>query len=52
VVGIVDGVIPNLRNVRLAIYQSDDDPQVPPGANRKAVELLARGAREMGRVQL
>jgi len=48
VVGIVDGVIPNLRNVRLAVYQSDDDPQVPPGANRKAVELLAQAREKWG----
>jgi len=37
---IVEGVVPNLRNVRLVIYQSADDPQVPPFANRLAVKRL------------
>ena len=27
------GVIPSLRNVPIVIYQSDDDPNVPPAAN-------------------
>jgi len=40
VVDVVPGVIQNLRNVRMVIYQSDDDPRVPPDVNRKAVELL------------
>ena len=34
------GVVPNLRNVPIRIYQSDDDPNVPPLANRVAVEKL------------
>lgn len=42
------GVIPNLRNVPIVIYQSDDDPQVPPGPNRKAAELLAKAREEHG----
>lgn len=46
VVDIVPGIVPNLRNVPLVIYQSDDDKQVPPGPNRKAAELLAE-AREV-----
>lgn len=37
---IVEGVVPNLRNVRLVIYQSADDPQVEPFANRLAVKRL------------
>jgi predicted esterase len=40
-VDIVRGVIPNLRNVPIVIYQSDDDVQVPPDANRAAAKKLA-----------
>lgn len=45
---IADGVIPNLRNVRIAIYQSDDDPNVPPAANRVAVKKLAEAKERWG----
>ncbi|MFT5291649.1 MAG: putative esterase [Planctomycetota bacterium] len=38
--GIVEGVIPNLFNVPIRIYQSADDVQVPPEANRFAVKAL------------
>ena len=48
VVDIDYGVIPNLRNVPLVIYQSDDDPRVPPGPNRKAAELLAEARETYG----
>ena len=34
------GIIPNLRNLAIRIYQSDDDPQVPPEANRLAAQRL------------
>lgn len=44
-IDVEEGVIPNLRNVRIAIYQSDDDPNVPPDANRAAVAAL-EAARE------
>ena len=30
------GVVPNLRNVPMVVYQSLDDPQVPPAANQAA----------------
>ncbi len=40
VIDVTEGVIPSLRDVRMAIYQSRDDPRVPPAANQKAVELL------------
>lgn len=40
VTGIASGVIPNLRNLPIRIYQSDDDPQVPPDANRMAAQKL------------
>ncbi len=33
---LLPGVIPNLRNVPLVVYQSIDDPRVPPDANRVA----------------
>ena len=38
--GIIEGVIPNLRSVFTACYQSTDDPQVPPGPNQMAIKLL------------
>lgn len=44
-IDIEEGVVPNLRNVRIVIYQSDDDPNVPPEANRAAVQAL-ESARE------
>ena len=40
VIGITAGVIPNLRNLAIRIYQSDDDPRVPPDTNRQAAERL------------
>ncbi len=40
VIDIVSGIVPNLRNVALRIYQSNDDPKVPPDANRCAVKKL------------
>ncbi len=40
VVDIDAGVVPNLRNVPFIIYQSDDDPRVPPNVNRAASKLL------------
>ena len=47
-IGVDDGVIPNLRNVRVAIYQSDDDPNVPPDANRAAVTELEKAKERWG----
>jgi pimeloyl-ACP methyl ester carboxylesterase len=44
-VDVIEGVIPNLRNVPVRVYQSDDDPNVPPAANDIAVAKL-REARE------
>lgn len=40
IVDVVEGVIPNLLNSRLFVFQSRDDPRVPPGPNRFAVERL------------
>ena len=45
---VVGGVIPNLRNVPIVIYQSDDDPQVPPDANRIAAQKLAEAKERWG----
>jgi poly(3-hydroxybutyrate) depolymerase len=40
VIDISNGIVPNLRNLIVRIYQSDDDPQVPPDANRFAAKRL------------
>ena len=48
VTGISSGVIPNLRNVPVRIYQSDDDPNVPPAANRAAAQELAKAKERWG----
>jgi pimeloyl-ACP methyl ester carboxylesterase len=42
------GVIPNLRNVRVRIYQSDDDPRVPPVSNRIAAKRLEEARERWG----
>jgi len=47
-VDVVEGLIPNLRNVRLAVYQSDDDPRVPPDANRLAFARLEQARERWG----
>jgi len=47
-IDIVEGVIPCLRNVRLAIYQSADDPRVPPEPNRVAAKKLAEAKERWG----
>ncbi len=48
VVDIDEGIVPNLRNTAIVIYQSDDDPQVPPGANRMAAKRLAEAKERWG----
>ncbi len=45
---IIDGVVPNLRNVPMRVYQSDDDPQVPPSANRIAVKKVEESREKWG----
>jgi len=45
---IIEGVIPNLRNVPMRVYQSDDDPQVPAAANRIAVKKIAEAREKWG----
>ena len=48
VVDIAEGVIPNLRNTAIVIYQSDDDPRVPPDVNRAAVKKLEEARERWG----
>ncbi|MEW6072218.1 MAG: hypothetical protein AB1726_06420 [Planctomycetota bacterium] len=48
VVDIAEGVVPNLRNTSIVIYQSDDDAQVPPDANRMAVQKLVEARERWG----
>jgi poly(3-hydroxybutyrate) depolymerase len=48
VTGILSGIVPNLRNVTVRIYQSDDDPRVPPGANRAAAKELEQAKARWG----
>jgi len=40
VIAIQPGVLPNLFNVRLHVYQSLDDPNVPPAENQGAIRDL------------
>ena len=40
VIDIDAGVIPCLRNVPMIVFQSDDDPQVPPSVNRAAAKKV------------
>ena len=48
VVGIDWGVIPNLRNVPMVVYQSTDDPQVPPDSNQAAAREVAKARERWG----
>jgi pimeloyl-ACP methyl ester carboxylesterase len=48
VVGLAEGVIPNLRNVALHVYQSLDDKQVPPAPNVFANRMLQEWKAEHG----
>jgi poly(3-hydroxybutyrate) depolymerase len=48
VVGLVDGVIPNLRNVALHVYQSLDDVQVPPEPNVYANTVVLDWQKDYG----
>ncbi|MHC5211958.1 MAG: hypothetical protein ACYTG2_14655 [Planctomycetota bacterium] len=45
---IIEGVIPNLRNVAMVVYQSDDDPQVPPAANDVAIRQIEDARQRWG----
>ena len=48
VVDIEDGIVPNLGGVRVRVYQSDDDVQVPPAANRVAARRMAEAQERWG----
>ena len=41
IIDLDTGVIPNLRNVPMVVYQSKDDPRVPPELSRSYRSLLA-----------
>ena len=48
VVGLEDGVVPNLRNVALHVYQSLDDKNVPPEPNVFANKVVLEWQKEYG----
>ena len=48
IMDVIEGVVPSLRNVFVAVYQSIDDPQVPPAPNQFAVKLLDSYAKKWG----
>jgi hypothetical protein len=48
VIDIAAGVIPNLFNLPIRIYQSDDDPQVPPDVNRMGALRLKEAQERWG----
>lgn len=48
IIDLQEGVVPNLRNLPLAVFQSDDDPRVPPDVNRYAVELVEAARQRWG----
>jgi len=47
-IDIIEGVIPSLRNVFVSVYQSLDDPKVPPAPNQFAVQQLTAAAEQWG----
>jgi len=48
VIDIVQGIVPNLRNVAMCIFQSTDDPRVPPEPNQVAVSRLEEAKEKWG----
>ncbi|MBI5852005.1 MAG: hypothetical protein HZB39_13410 [Planctomycetes bacterium] len=48
IVDIQDGIVPNLRNVFVAVYQSLDDPNVPPGPNQFAIQRVREAKERWG----
>ena len=46
--GVDWGVVPNLRNTRMVVFQSSDDPQVTPDANRVAAKEVAAAKERWG----
>lgn len=45
---IEKGIVLNLRNVPMVVYQSIDDPQVPPDANQAAVKDVDKAKKKYG----
>jgi len=48
IVSIQKGVIPNLRALPMLVFQSTDDPRVPPDANQAAVREVERARERYG----
>lgn len=48
IIDIDPGVVPSLRNVPMIVFQSVDDPQVPPDANQGAVARVEKAKQEWG----
>jgi predicted esterase len=48
VIDIDFGVVPSLRNVPMIVFQSDDDPQVPPEVNRAAAKKVEEARAQWG----
>lgn len=48
IVDVQRGVVPNLRNMPLVVFQSTDDPRVPPDANQAAVQRVAAAKERFG----
>lgn len=48
IVDVQRGVVPNLRNMPLVVFQSTDDPRVPPEANQAAVQRVAAAKERFG----
>ena len=45
---IQKGVVPNLRNLPMCVFQSTDDPRVPPDVNQAAVRDVEKAKAEWG----
>ena len=45
---VQSGVVPNLRNVPMVVFQSTDDPRVPPDANQAAAKEVAKFKKRFG----
>ena len=48
IIDVQPGIIPSLRNIRIVVFQSTDDPRVPPGPNQHAAKRLAEAKKRWG----
>ena len=48
IIDVQRGVVPNLRNIPMVVFQSTDDPRVPPAANQAAVAAVERAKQRFG----